>query len=152
MGRRTQVVALIRAVLKPKERSIRAILSVRSGLPKHISKACKHHGGLNLFTHCVEHRPQREEEVANLHRTTAVLNPLPVLRGTNHKVAAAAADPMENMAAPAGRKAHERLSLKDLFGLMDGVTEEQVTTRRGRRRRNLCRRIRSRGGWTRMWS
>ena len=72
---------------------------------------------------------RREEEAAKLHIATTVLNPLPVIRGSNHKVAAVAAtdDPMENVAAPAVRKAHERLSSKDLFGPKGGVTGEQAT-------------------------
>ena len=51
MGRRTQVVAPIRSVLKPKDRAIRKILAVRSGLFKQISEARKRFGcELNLYS------------------------------------------------------------------------------------------------------
>ena len=87
------------------------------------------HRGLNPFTRCVDHRLQREEESTKLHSATSVLNPLPVIRGANHKgaEATAAADPKENLAAPAGLKAYNRMLSKDLFGLNGGVTGEQAT-------------------------
>ena len=93
-------------------------------LSKERNSVAWRHGGLNQFMRCVEQRLRREEEAENLHSTTAVINPLPVIRGANHKgtATAAAADPAENVAAPVGRKAHGRLSCKYLFGLKGGVT------------------------------
>ena len=71
---------------------------------------------------------QQEEEAAKLHSAPAVLNPLPAIRGANHLgAAAAAADPAGDAAAPGGRKAHERLSSKDLFSLKGGATGAQAT-------------------------
>jgi len=76
----------------------------------------------------VENWLQQEEEAAKLHSAPAVLNPLPAIRGANHLgAAAAAADPAGDAAAPGGRKAHERLSSKDLFSLKGGATGEQAT-------------------------
>ena len=58
-----------------------------------------------------------------------MLNSLPVIHVTNHKgaIAAAAADPVDNVAAPAGCKAYKRLSSKELFVLKGGITGEQAT-------------------------
>lgn len=84
--------------------------------------------GAQPFTRCVENWLQQEEEAAKLHSAPAVLNPLPAIRGANHLgAAAAAADPAGDAAAPGGRKAHERLSSKDLFSLKGGATGEQAT-------------------------
>ena len=44
MGRQMRAVAPSRAVLKPKERAIYAILAVWSGMFKNILEACKHFG------------------------------------------------------------------------------------------------------------
>ena len=87
------------------------------------------HGGLNSFTRCMEHRLHQEEDVAKLHSTTAVLNPLPVIRVADHKGVpeAPAVDPADNVAAPYGHKAYKRLLSKDLFGLKGSVTGEQST-------------------------
>ena len=91
------------------------------------------HGGLNLSTRCVDHLLQQEEEAAKMHSETAVLNPLLVVLGANRKgeaaatAAAAAANPADNMTAPASRKVHERLSSKVLYGLKGSVTGDQAT-------------------------
>ena len=82
------------------------------------------HGGINPFTRCVEHRLRREEKATKLHSATAVLKMLPVIRGANHKGAAAAtvAEPADNVAVSDGCKANDHMSLKDLFSLKGGVT------------------------------
>ena len=85
-----------------------------------------HHRNLNPFTCCVDYRLWREEEAANLHSATAVLNPLLVIRGANHK-GVAAAEPVDNVALSDVRKSRKRLFSKEIFNIKVGVTGEQAT-------------------------